>query len=123
MALATQADVEKALNRDLTSDEEEGVANLLDRASDLVDGYLQNPLTPPIPGPVVRVVAEMVAAVFLRGTDVAPDVTTQSAGPYSNTYAAGSTSVGPWLTGGQKLRLRNFRIAMLSMRVVGEGYA
>lgn len=122
MALATKADVEASLNRDLTEEEETAVADLLERASDLVNGYLQNPLSDPIPGPVVRVVAEMVAAVFLRAPDVVPDVATQSAGPYSRTYAPGSTSIGPWLTAGQKLRLRNFRIAMLSMRVVGEGY-
>src|SRR5438128_7364783 len=106
MALATQADVEAALNRDLTSDEESAVANLLDRASDLVVGFLRAPLPDPPPSPVIRVVAEMVAAVFLRGESVPPDVATTNAGPFGVTFAAGTTSAGPWLTATQKLRLR-----------------
>lgn len=123
MALATQADVEAVLNRDLTSDEENGVASQLDRASDLVVGYLrQEPPTPP-PGPVTRAVAEMVAAVFRRGDSGTLDASQQSAGPYGTTFVDGSTSGGPWLTNTLKIRLRPYRLAMVSMELSSEGYA
>lgn len=123
MALATQADVEAELRRDLTVDEESGVATELDKASDLVLGYLRQTPPTPTPGPIVRVVAEMVAAVFSRSADTPQDVTTQGAGPFSSGFVAGSTSRGPWLTAAQKIRLRPWRISMVATPMVGEGYA
>ncbi|MCA9846284.1 MAG: hypothetical protein KC491_16700, partial [Dehalococcoidia bacterium] len=65
MALASSDDVVAVLGRSLTSSESAVVASLLDRASDAVVSHLNREIDP-VPGPVARVVAEMVAAVFLK---------------------------------------------------------
>jgi len=113
MALASEADVEAALGRDLG--EAEDVSTLLEEASDLVVGYLRS--TPdPVPDPVARVVATMVAAVLTK-----PATTTADLGASGYNVARESatvkigmesaTTTGPWLTRSLKTRLRPYRSA------------
>jgi len=113
MALASEADVEAALGRDLG--EAEDVSTLLEEASDLVVGYLRS--TPdPVPDPVARVVATMVAAVLTKpasnnaeygsnGYNVIRESMTVKVGVES------ATTTGPWLTRSLKTRLRPYRSA------------
>jgi len=112
MALASNSDVESALGRALTDDED--VSTLLEEASDLVVGYLG--YTPdPVPSPVARVVATMVVAVLNK-----PSTTTANydATGYSTSreYAEvhvgveSATTSGPWLTAALRMRLKPFRI-------------
>ena len=112
MALASNSDVESALGRALTDDED--VSTLLEEASDLVVGYLG--YTPdPAPSPVARVVATMVVAVLNK-----PSTTTANydATGYSTSreYAEvhvgveSATTSGPWLTAALRMRLKPFRI-------------
>lgn len=113
MALASEADVEAALGRELTDAED--VSTLLETASDLVVGYLGS--TPdPVPAPVARVVADMVAAVVSKpavstsdyqasGYNVQREVAAVRVGVES------ATSTGPWLTAALKTRLRPYRTA------------
>jgi hypothetical protein len=115
VALASDTDVELALGRDLTTDED--VSNLLDEASDLVVGYLG--YTPdPVPPAVVRVVATMVVAVLTKpatttsdyqasGYNVQREVATVKLGVES------ATTTGPWLTAALKQRLRPYRTSKL----------
>ncbi len=121
MALATQADVVKALRRDLTSQEEEDVDNLLDEASDLVLGYLKCPPPTPTPEAIVRATASMVAAV-LRPTNLPENAETLTAGEYSMKLAEGSTSKSPYLTAALKLRIRRWRCSMVSVPLSSERY-
>jgi hypothetical protein len=123
MALATAADVVKALRRDLTSEEDEFVDSQLDEASDLVIGYLRCATLPtPTPDAVVRVVAAMVAAVFDRPSTL-PNADSVNAGPYGWKFTEGSTSNGPWLTAALKMRLAPYRCGgMVSMPLVSERY-
>lgn len=122
MALAASSDVVAALGRSLTADETTAVTNQLEQASDLVVGYLGH-YPDPVPGPVARVVATMVAAVFDK-----PQITTADydASGYSTgrEYAQvhvgqeSATTSGPWLTRALKLRLRPFRRGMFSIHTV-----
>ena len=123
MALATQAQVVKALRRDLTSDEEEGVDSLLDEASDLVLGYLRCRTLNPVPDAVARVTAAMVAAVFDRSATTPSNAEQLTAGPYGLKFAEGSTSRDPWLTAALKVRLAPFRCSgMVSVPLVSERF-
>ena len=124
MALATSADVVAALGRSLTSAESTSVANLLDQASDLVTGYLGR-WPDPVPGPVARVVAAMVAAVFDKPSVTVADYDT-SGYSTSREYAQvavgveSATSTGPWLTKSLKWRLSPYRSGMRSVGMVSE---
>lgn len=113
MSLASDADVEAALGRELT--EAEDVSTLLEEASDLVIGYLGHE-PDPAPDPVARVVATMVAAVLSKpatttadygasGYNVVREVATVKVGVESQ------TTTGPWLTASLKMRLRPYRSA------------
>jgi hypothetical protein len=113
MPLASEADVENAIGRSLTSTED--VSTLLEEASDLVCGYLG--YTPdPVPDPVARVAATMVAAVLTKpatnnaeygsnGYNVIRESMTVKVGVES------ATTTGPWLTASLKMRLRPYRSA------------
>jgi len=123
MALATQEDVEQALRRPLTTEELEYLSEPLEAASDHVVGYLHPfPVPTPTPDAVKRVVAEMVAALLSRpSTDALPlEVKSMQVGPYGSTFAAGATSLGPYLTEAMKLRLRPFRPSAVSI-ALGSG--
>ena len=124
MALATPADVEAILGRELTEAEEARVSSQLDEASDLVLGYLRCAiLAIPTPEPVVRVVAAMVAAVINRPATQPANADQLTAGPYSMRYTEGSTSGGPWLTGGFKMRLAPYRCGVASVPLVSDRYS
>jgi hypothetical protein len=113
MPLASEADVENAIGRSLL--EAEDVSTLLEEASDLVCGYLG--YTPdPVPDPVARVAATMVAAVLTKpatnnaeygsnGYNVIRESMTVKVGVES------ATTTGPWLTASLKMRLRPYRSA------------
>ena len=124
MALATSDDVVAALGRSLTSAESTIVVSLLDRASDRVLGYLGH-YPDPVPGPVARVVAEMVVAVFNKPTVTTAnyDATGYSTSREYAQVAVGvesATSSGPWLTKSQKLVLDLFRPGVRSVGMVSE---
>jgi len=101
MALATDADVERALGRSLADEAEQAsVALLLEEASDRVVAYLGH--TPdPVPPAVTRAVARMVEKVLNKPTTTAGDY---QAGGYNSsqqmlTYRATPTeSSDPWLS-------------------------
>lgn len=121
MPLATQDDVRAALRRELTSTEEEWTDNLIAEAEDLVVGYLhpyQIPDEPP--GPIVRVVAAMVAAVLTRPANILPDTTSLTADTYGVQFAAGTTSPGPYLTVAFKQRLDPYRIDSVVVGLASE---
>lgn len=125
MALAELEDVETALRRGLIGDESDGVNGLLETASDLVAGYLHPcPIPDPVPAAITRVVADMVAAVFNRPSQILPDATSLGAGSFSVGLATGSTSQGPYLTAAFKQRLRPFRCGngMVSVQLGSERY-
>lgn len=113
MAFAADTDVEAALGRSLTAAEDSQVAGLLESASDRVVGYLRY-IPDPVPAPVARVVADMVAAVFSKPS---PTVADYDAGGYTTAReAAGvrigndsSTTTGPWLTKQMQARLKVYR--------------
>lgn len=113
MSLASEADVEAALGRELT--EAEDVSTLLETASDLVVGYLG--YTPdPVPSPVARVVADMVAAVVSKPAQTTADyqATGYNVLREASVVRVGvesATSTGPWLTAALKMRLRPHRTA------------
>lgn len=123
MALATPADVEKALHRPLTVEELEDVEDQLDEASDLVAGYLRcRTLPTPTPEPIVRVVAAMVAALINRPKSQPMNADSVTAGPFQQRFVEGSTSGGPWLTAALKMRLAPYRCSMVSVPLVSERY-
>lgn len=125
MPLANEDDVRFALRRDLTNSETEWVDSLIDTASDLVNGYLHPYYTipDPTPGPITRVVADMVAAVFNRPANILPETQSLSADSYGISFAAGATSQGPQLTAAFKERLNPFRTTMVIVEMASErGY-
>lgn len=134
MALATSDDVVAALGRSLTSAESAVVSNLLDQASDLVTGYLGR-WPDPVPGPVARVTAGMVAAVYLKPSLTVADYDASgysTAREYAQVSVGGSPSTpgnnasgraaetGPWLTKSQRTILSRFREGVRSVPMVSE---
>jgi hypothetical protein len=110
-ALASEDDVRSALRRNLTESEAEWIDGLLEEASDLVAGYLDPYEIPEtVPGPIVRVVASMVAAVLNRPSAILPDTQSLTADSYGVTFAQGATSPGPYLTDGFKRRLSPYKL-------------
>lgn len=113
MALASEEDVENALGRSLTDSED--VSTLLEEASDLVCGYLG--YTPdPVPDPVARVTATMVAAVLGKPAVTTSDYAATGYNTMREVAAVrvgveSATTTGPWLTAALKMRLRPFRSA------------
>ena len=125
MAFATQDEVEAALGRELADSELLRVDHLLATASDPVDSYLNWERPDPVPDPVVRVVADMVAGVFSRP---APTVAAWGAGGYNQSREAATvhvgaetvTTTGPWNTKPYKERLKPFRVAVQSVRLISD---
>lgn len=113
MALASSADVELALGRELTDAED--VSNLLDTASDAVIAFLGGE-PDPVPPAVTRAVADVVVACLTK-----PAVTTadyQASGYNTNREATAvrvgvesATTTGPWLPKSIKARLAPYRVA------------
>lgn len=124
MALATSTDVVAALGRSLTSAESTSVAYALAAASDQVVGYLGRE-PDPVPAAVARVVADMVAGVFLKPSINMADY--DASGYSTAREAAGvrvgvesATSTGAWLTKAVMIRLRPYRLGVRSVRLVSE---
>ena len=111
MALATEQDVENALGRSLT--ESEDVTTLLEEASDLVVGYLRHE-PDPVPGPVARAVATMVAAVLTKPATTTADLDATGYNVARESAAVrigieSATTTGPWLTNSLKRRISRYR--------------
>lgn len=101
------------MGRSLTGTE--NVDNLLETASDLVAAFLGG-RPDPVPGEVVRVVADVVVAVLNKPATTTADY--KAGGYYQqrevttvmlNTEQV--TTTGPWLSKSQKARLRPFRVS------------
>lgn len=126
MALATQADVEARLRRPLTETEGLSVEDDLEDASAIVIGYCRQDFEPaPYPLAVVGVVAKMVARSYSRSAGATGGFAEQhTAGPFAVRYSADSSAGDAWLTKGDKLALRPFRLGggMISVQLVGERY-
>lgn len=121
MTLAIQDDVRAALRRDLTEDEQVGLDDLLAEASDLVRGYLHPYQIPTQTPPAIsRVVAAMAAAVLIRPANLLPETQSLNADAYGITFAAGSTSPGPYLTAALKERLRPYKQDLVSIELSSE---
>lgn len=126
MALAEQTDVEARLRRDLSTTEELSIGADLDDASAAVIGYCRTDFEPaPYPAAVVGVVAKMVARSYARSASGdGAFVEQQNAGPFGVRYSAGTSAGDAWLTAGDKLALRPYRLGggMVSVQLVGERY-
>lgn len=126
MALATNADVEARLGRDLTEAEEGRAEALLDDASAIVIGYCGTDFEPPpYPSAVVGVVAKMVARTLSRGEVTGGEFAEQqNAGPFGVRYSSASSAGDMWLTAADKLALRPWRRGggMVSVGLVSERY-
>ena len=111
MLLATQADVEKRLSRELDEDEARYLDGPLEEASILVESYCGRSFTEPIPDAVRVVVSRMVART-LDAPDLTPGLESEqlSAGSFQQTSRFGSDSMsgGPWLTRKDKTMLKAF---------------
>lgn len=107
MVLATQADVEKRLGRDLTDDELERLDGLLEEASLLVEGYLGTEYTTDIPDAVVVVVSRIVARAFTSpSAALLPEgARSAAAGTYNVSFGDARTNL--WLSKADKTTLRN----------------
>lgn len=119
----TQADVEKALERELVDDEPDLLPGRSEKASDLVEGYIGVTYTVPpdvVPGVVTRVTASVVARMFRASDSKVPtfqDTASQAMGPFNvNTrFNADATSGDPWLTKKDKLALKPMYSGFRSM--------
>lgn len=70
-------------------------------------GYLWPSEVPtPTPGPVLRVVAALAAAVLIRPAKLLPETQSLSADGFGVTFTPGTGSPGPYLTAALKARLR-----------------
>lgn len=115
MAFATDADIEAALGRTLSSGEDASVGALLEEATDLLIGYLGCE-PDPVPDAVKRVCARMVARVFAQAASSSAPVVgasqvQQTAGPFStsSSFASGTSTGAPWLAAADKIALRPHR--------------
>uniref|UniRef100_A0AAU8GQ52 Head-to-tail adaptor n=1 Tax=Mycobacterium phage Pharb TaxID=3136626 RepID=A0AAU8GQ52_9VIRU len=101
----------------------EDVEPLLQEASDLVTGHLWPSEVPtPVPDPITRVTAAMVAVCLTRPTEILPETQQLSADGFGVTFTPGSGSPGPYLTKAQCQRLRPYRSGMTSVAMGGESY-
>lgn len=132
MALATQADVEVALGRSLTTEEAARADFLLRRASAMVVSYLgcdpTDPDTGDVPQDVIDTVSAMVARVYERaaqaGIPLGATQVSQGVGPFSQgvTFGNGGNSSNPWWEKADKVTLKPYRCGggMVSMGLGSE---
>lgn len=123
MALATQADVEARLGRDVTPTEATRLPSLLSDASAVVIGYCGQDFEPEYPEAVVGVVAKMAARALGR-SGAGEFVEQQNAGAFGVRYSAASSDGDVWLTKADKLALRSHRLGggVTSVQLVSERY-
>lgn len=127
MALATVADVEVRLGRQLSASELPSVEALILDAETLVVGYCRQEFDPvTCPTAVVVVIARMAARVVKQG-DIVPGLesATEGAGPFSRGFKYGGGSSGDvWLSAADKMMLRPHRKGggLASVQLVGERY-
>lgn len=123
MILATQADVETRLGRDLTPAEEARLDGLLEEASALVEGYLGVTYTEDdvIPAVVVVVVSKIVARAITADPEtmaVAAMQESSQAGPFSTRFRDNNV----WFSKSDKLMLRRVGGGFTSVRLVSDRY-
>lgn len=110
--IATSADVEKRLGRDLDEDELELVDGLVEEAEMLIEGFLGS-IPFPVPRRVTVVASRMVARVLEQPDTEAffAESVQHSAGPFSETkrYSTGASGGSPWLSAADKLALKRSR--------------
>lgn len=124
MITVTRDDVERELERTLSSDEFALLGRRIEAASDLVEGYIGFAYVPydpfaaddvdrpdDVPDVVVRVVSAAVARVYDADSKNVPEfveATTQGMGPFNVTqkFNQDATSGTPWLTKSDKMKLR-----------------
>jgi hypothetical protein len=127
VALAEQSDVEARLRRSLTTVEALSIDADLEDASAEVIGYCRRDFEPsPYPAAVVGAVAKMVARSYARSAaGEGAFVEQQNSGPFGVRYSAASSVGDVWLTAGDKLALRPYRVGggMVSVGLVGERYS
>ena len=126
MSLATLDDLKKALRAMGKPEVAESLldaADLLDEASDLVEGHLWPSTVPdPIPPAITRVVATAAALALTRPTEILPETQSLQADGFGVTFTPGGNTPGPYLTAALKQRLRPYRSGMSSVQQEGEGY-
>lgn len=117
--LATRADVETRLGRELDADEIARVDGLLEEASELVIAECR-PLPTPTPS-AVRIVVSRIVARALSGPDETPGVesTQVSAGSFqlSRNFTSDGVSGGPWLSKTDRKMLRPWRRGVANVRI------
>jgi hypothetical protein len=125
VALAEQTDVEARLRRNLTTAEALSIEADLDDASAEVIGYCRQDFAASVPDAVKGVVAKMVARSYARTASSAGSFAEQQTnGPFGIRYSSASSVGDSWLTAGDKLALRPYRLGggMASVQLVGERY-
>lgn len=117
MMLATTADVEQRLGRELAEDEITRVDGLLEEASELVTAECR-PLPTPTPTAVRIVTSRIVARVLTGPTDMTGVESTQvSAGSFqlSRNFNSDGVSGGPWLSKTDRKMLRGWRRGVVNV--------
>jgi hypothetical protein len=119
MILATSADVEARLRRELTDEEAEFIDGVLEEASALVEGYLGVTYTEDdtIPDVVALVVSRVAARALTAPQVEIPPGMSLGAGPF--TISARDNS-DLWLSRSDKLKLRNIGGGFTSVRLKSE---
>lgn len=126
MPIASPTDVAARLGRPLTTEESTRVEALIEDAEAVVVGYCRQTFSDPAPVAVKGVVAKMAARTLSAATGPGGGLAqSQSAGPFSITMSAASTSGDVWLTAADKLALRPHRRGggIGSVGLVGDRYS
>lgn len=108
VVFCVQEDVENRLRRELTTDEVEWLAGMIEEAQALVVSYLGCPadkFDTAVPDALTLVTSRMVARVIQEEATIDPDMfgatqASMTAGPYTQqaTFTTGSRTGAPWLT-------------------------
>lgn len=124
---AISNDVEDRLGRELTDSEGSRIGPLLEDAAATTFGYLGDcwDETSTVPGPIIGVIAKMVARSLARGSGPEAFVTGQTTGPFGAQYSPSASGGDVWVTAADKLALRPYRCGggMTSVQLVGERYS
>lgn len=140
MSLASLADVAARLRRDLTTEEQSWVPDLIDEASAIVSGYLGVDLgetgvvggdgvSDAVPAAVRIVVSRMVARAMRQAdTSAAPVAGVESMGrtmgPFTEQWKLrdGAGSGSPWLENVDRITLKRYRVGggMTSVPLAGD---
>ncbi|MGV7802845.1 hypothetical protein PJM44_04565 [Mycobacterium kansasii] len=122
--LASSADVEARLRRDLTDDEERWIDGVLEEASALVAAYCGGQVPDPVPD-AVRIVTSRVAARARSGRDDGAASVAEQADIFQRTVTlnADAANGGVYLTKADRMQLRRWsaRGSVFSVDISGTG--